>query len=333
VNAKLLLPALLAVGLASKLPAAQNLESTYRKNGETVVSAFEAQRSVIQQSSAVVRDGGNNLVYGTIVSADGYILTKASEIRSISTPTVLVGSKRYNARVMGVDPVWDVALLKIEASDLVPVIYTTDEDIPQGTWVVANGSTSNLQRRVMAGIISAKPREIPASGGAALGVVLKKVSKHLEIESVNEKGGSREAGLEKGDILLSLDGKKVSKLEELAECLKDKKAGSTVKVGYRRDGKDGEVDVRLVARGEMTDEKSRNDQMSGEVSSRRTGFPRVIQHDILGNNRTMGGPVIDLNGRCVGMNIARADRTQTFAIPADDLQKLAERLIKAAANP
>lgn len=285
---------------------------------------------MVQQSSAVVRDGRKAISYGTVVSTDGYILTKASEIQSISTPTVQVESKRYDARVVGVDPVWDVALLKIDADDLVPVIYTTDEQIPQGTWVVANGSSSNSQRRIMAGIISAKPREIAAGGGAALGVSLKEDSKKLEIEKVNEKGGSHEAGLQKGDIILSLDGKKMTQQEDLSEYLKDKKVGATVRVGYRRDGKDGEVDVRLVARGEMMDQRTRNDQMSGEVSGRRTGFPRVIQHDILGNKHTMGGPVIDLNGHCVGMNIARADRTQTFAIPAADLEKLAERLIKGA---
>jgi serine protease Do len=330
VNAKLLLPALLAVGLASDLPAAQNLETTYRKNGEGVVSAFEPLRSVVQQSSAVVRDGRNAISYGTIVSTDGYILTKASEIQSISTPTVQVESNRYDARVAGIDPVWDVALLKIDANDLVPVIYTTDEETPQGTWVVANGSSSNTQRRILVGIISAKPREILASGGAALGVTLKEKSKKLEIEQVNEKGGSHEAGLQKGDLILSLDGKKMTKQEELSEHLKDKKAGASVRVGYRRNGEDHEVDVRLVARGEMTDQKTRNDQMSGDVSPRRTGFPRVIQHDILGDRRTMGGPVVDLNGHCVGMNIARADRTQTFAIPAADLEKLAERMIKGA---
>ena len=72
--------------------------------------------------------------------------------------------------------------------------------------------------------------------------------------------------------------------------------------------------------------------MSGDYSQRRTGFPRVIQHDILGRKDSVGGPLLDLNGRCVGMTIARADRAQSFAIPASDLKALAEKLIKDASS-
>ena len=188
------------------------------------------------------------------------------------------------------------------------------------------------RRRALAGIISARPREIPASGGIALGILLKKDSKALEIEEVNEKGGAQEAGLRKGDVITALDGSKVSKIEEMAAFLKDKKAGSMVKVTIRRDGKEQVLEVRLTAKGELMDEKSRNDQMSGRFSRRRTGFPKIIQHDILGNEESVGGPLLDLDGRCVGMNIARADRAQSFAIPVENLKEIAERLIKNAAH-
>ena len=79
----------------------------------------------------------------------------------------------------------------------------------------------------------------------------------------------------------------------------------------------------------MSDQQSRNDQMSGEYSHRRTGFPRVLQHDILGARDSVGGPLLDLDGRCVGMNIARADRAQSFAIPAKEVQEIAARLMKS----
>jgi S1-C subfamily serine protease len=47
----------------------------------------------------------------------------------------------------------------------------------------------------------------------------------------------------------------------------------------------------------------------------------------MGNSQTMGGPVIDLNGHCVGMNIARASRAETFAIPSAEMKQLVERMI------
>jgi serine protease Do len=42
----------------------------------------------------------------------------------------------------------------------------------------------------------------------------------------------------------------------------------------------------------------------------------------------VGGPLLDLDGRCIGMNIARANRAESYAIPAEELKELAERLMK-----
>ena len=131
----------------------------------------------------------------------------------------------------------------------------------------------------------------------------------------------------------SVDGKAVKKIEELGELLKDRKAGSTIQMIIRRGGKEILLDVRLSARGELfTDQMNRNDQMSGEYSPRRSGFPRVIQHDILGSRHVQGGPLLDLDGRCVGMNIARANRAESFAIPVEELKLLAEKLKKQSPN-
>ena len=323
-----------SAGLLLPAPGQQSLESAYRTTGTAVVAAFEAQRQVLQTSSAVILDGRNEIGYGVVISGDGHILAKASEVAGVTGLAVTVDQTNYReVKVLAVDPAWDVALLKIEAGGLVPVVYAPTSAVPQGTWVVANGATTRTARRLLAGIVSAKIREIPASGGAALGVILNAKSKFLEIDQVNEKSGAKVAGLQKGDVILSIDGKKVKKIEEIAEALKDRKAGSAVKLTLRR--KDGEitVDVRLAARGEMfTDQMNRNDQMSGEFSPRRSGFPRVMQHDILGSRTVSGGPVLDLDGRCIGMNIARANRAENFAIPVEDLKELAGRLLKQAGN-
>ena len=320
--------------LVTTLWGQQSLESAYRTTGTAVVAAFEAQRAVLQTSSAVILDGRKESGYGVVISPDGYILTKASEISELKKPAVTVDRTKYeDVRILAVDPAWDVALLKIEAAGLVPVVYAPTSDVPQGTWVVANGATTRTNRRALAGIISAKIREIPASGGAALGVVLKADSKVLEIEEVNEKSGARDAGLQKGDVIVSIEGKPVKKIEEIAEILKDRKAGSTVKITLRRSGKEITAEVRLAAKSELfTDMMNRNDMMSGAFSKRRSGFPRVMQHDILGSSTIVGGPLLDLEGRCLGMNIARANRAESFAIPVEDLKALAERLLEQAAK-
>lgn len=320
--------------LAPAAVAQQSLESNYRMTGPAVVAAFEAQRAVLQESSALIVDGRTEAGYGVVVSATGHILAKASEVAVLKAPSVVVDRTKYDSVVtLAVDPGWDVALLKIDAQGLRPVVFAADDVPPQGTWVVANGATSRTKRRALAGIISAKPREIPAAGGAALGVVLKAGSKRVEIDEVNPKSGAAEAGLAKGDVIVSVDGVAVRKIEELASALKDRKAGSMARLVIRRGGEELTKEVRLLAKGEMFDEMmSRNDMMSGDFSKRRSGFPRVLQHDILGNSRSTGGPLLDLEGRCVGMNIARATRCESFAIPASELKGIVDSLMARAAE-
>lgn len=323
-----MLALLLCVGTAF---SQQSLETAYRTTGDAVTAAFAPQQEVIQKSSAVIYDGRKEIAYGMVVSADGYILTKASEVEITGPIGVRVDSELFkDAKVVMTDARWDVALLKVEATALVPATYAPDSKLAQGTWVVVNGATSRSNRRVLAGVISANAREIPAAGGPALGVTLAKADDRLEVEAVSEGSGAEKAGLKKGDVISKVNGKPVKVLKDLIKLLEDMKAGDVVKVSLKRGGKEIEADVKLSAKGELFANQSRNDEMSGDFSKRRSGFPRVIQHDILAASSTMGGPVIDLQGRVVGMNIARANRAETFAIPVEELKKLAEGMVAQA---
>jgi hypothetical protein len=75
-----ILPLLL---LALPVRGAQSLEAEFRTTGNAVVAAFESERSVLQTSSAVMLNGRKELVYGVVVSPNGHVLTKASEIAGI----------------------------------------------------------------------------------------------------------------------------------------------------------------------------------------------------------------------------------------------------------
>lgn len=323
----------LAVALALPATAQQSLETNFRTTGDAVLAVFEPQREVIQKSSAVIYDGRKEIAYGTVISAEGHILTKASEVEGVGKIDVRIDKESYkDAKILMTDPRWDVALLKVEATGLTPVVFAPDSKLPRGTWVVVNGVTSRTKRRVMAGIISADAREIPPEGGAVLGVTLKETKKGLAVEEVSKDSGAEKAGMKKGDILTAIADKPVKEIEALGKMLSEMKSGTDVKVTLLREGKKTELDVKLSARGDLFREVSRNDQMSGDFSNRRSGFPRVIQHDILGASLTMGGPVLDLEGRAVGMNIARANRAETFAIPVEELRELAGGMVKQAAK-
>ena len=324
---------LLATGMA---PAVETLETTYRTNGATVQATFDSVRTVLQDCSAVIQRGRKEIAYGTVMSADGFILTKASEIGDANGITVTVGDKVYpDPELVSTDPNWDVALLKVAATDLKPVALAVDQPDPaRGTWVIANGATSRTQRRIQIGIIAATAREIPHAGGPVLGVAFEEKDSKLVVTTVAEKSGAATAGVAKDDVLLLFDGEKITSAEVLGELIGKHRVGDEVTLTVERGGKKMDLKFELKGRvdvfGENPDEMSRNDMMSGRFSARRTGFPRVIQHDIIADRQRIGGPVLDLDGRCLGMNIARANRCETFAIPASDLKSLADRLISQA---
>ena len=57
-------------------------------------------------------------------------------------------------------------------------------------------------------------------------------------------------------------------------------------------------------------------EVNGEISARSTGFQKVIQHDSVLAPNECGGPIIDVYGNAIGINIARAGRVSSYAIPA-----------------
>src|SRR4051812_18602991 len=98
---------------------------------------------------------------GFIVSKDGYIITNNHVVADADKVTVTLLDKRsFEARVIGRDPTTDVAVIKVNASDL-PVVTLGDDNAARvGQWVVAIGNPLGLDFTVTAGIISAKGRPL-----------------------------------------------------------------------------------------------------------------------------------------------------------------------------
>ena len=96
---------------------------------------------------------------GFIISADGLILTNNHVVGEADTITVRLADERdFQAQVIGTDPQSDVALIKIDASDL-PVLPLGDSDkLEVGEWVIAIGSPFELNQTVTVGVVSAKGR-------------------------------------------------------------------------------------------------------------------------------------------------------------------------------
>ena len=96
---------------------------------------------------------------GVIVSPDGYILTNNHVVNEMSSITVQLNDGReFPAKVLGTDSNSDLAVIKIDATDLPFLTLGNSDNIEPGEWVVAIGNPYGLQATVTKGIVSAKGR-------------------------------------------------------------------------------------------------------------------------------------------------------------------------------
>jgi serine protease Do len=99
---------------------------------------------------------------GFIVSADGVVLTNAHVVTGASEVTVKLTDRReFSAKVIGADPMTDVAVLRIDAKDLPTVRLGNPAELRPGDWVIAIGSPFGFENSVSAGVVSAKGRSLP----------------------------------------------------------------------------------------------------------------------------------------------------------------------------
>ncbi|MFC7296997.1 DegQ family serine endoprotease [Herminiimonas aquatilis] len=97
---------------------------------------------------------------GFIISADGYVMTNAHVVDGADEVYVTLTDKReFKAKIIGADKRTDVALVKIEGSNLPRLTVGDSNKIRVGEWVIAIGSPFGLDNTVTAGIVSAKARD------------------------------------------------------------------------------------------------------------------------------------------------------------------------------
>jgi serine protease Do len=100
---------------------------------------------------------------GFIVTKDGYIMTNNHVVANADRVTVtLLDNRKFPAKVIGRDPTTDVAVIKVDATDLPTVSLGDDSKARVGQWVVAIGNPLGLDFTVTAGIISQKGRSLGA---------------------------------------------------------------------------------------------------------------------------------------------------------------------------
>ncbi len=113
----------------------------------------------------------NGLGSGVIITTDGYIVTNNHVIADADKIEVLLNdNSTYEARIIGTDEATDLALIKIDATKLSPIVFGDSESVKVGEWVLAVGNPFGFNSTVTAGIISAKARSLGNKGNGSMNI-------------------------------------------------------------------------------------------------------------------------------------------------------------------
>ena len=310
---------------------AARLPRDYFKNGGETLLAFEPISRATRDSVVKIDLNGGTVALAAVIDASGLAVTKASEIQEGKLTAWLAIGKEVEVQFIAKDAENDLALVKVNAKNLKPIQWATDES-SVGQWVVTPGIAETPQA---VGIVSVPPRKIPPPR-AFIGVVLDFKSPEAKIAQIMEGLGAEAAGLKPGDVVLKVNDSPVKEGQELVRTLRTFREGQSVKVRVQRGEEEFDVTIKMMAPkpeggGRGLDRAARMNQMGSVTSQRAEGFDLAIQHDTVLQNWQCGGPLMNLDGKAVGLNIARAGRVASYALPSSLVRPAIARLQAQAA--
>ena len=303
---------------------------SFNKALEKVVA--EAAKSTVEIWS---RDRGKprRLAYGTVIGDGTAILTKWSEIERFADSVFVTGRNGEGAKaeVTGVFTDEDLALISIppesvKLENLTPTQFYAS-DLALGRFLTA---TRPDGKPGAFGVVAVLERNLRETDRAHLGVMadISYQGQGVKIANVQPEYGAAEAGLRSGDVILRVNDREISGLQELKNALSDKSPGDKVTLLVETAGKERAVEVMLSNRpvlGQFAGGRlNAMERMGGEPNRIRDGFSRVVQSDMKIRADQIGGPVVDLQGRVVGVTMARADRTRTYIMGGEAVMELLE---------
>lgn len=286
------------------------------KEDSSLISVFKPLAISASESTVKVLSGRRQIAVGTVVGREGLVLTKASEMRGDLKCRLPNGDVK-DAMVFGIDQENDLALLKIDADGLAEAPMTPVDPPTQGMWLV---SPTDQNGTLTVGVVGVDERKIPPSR-AFIGIqMLDAKDGGVLITAVVDGSPASKAKLRPDDVLIKFDTVDISNRRDLTDAIGLYNPESTVEVTVKRKDTKMVVSVTLAditKTSEMYSRSRLQNNMGSRVSRRGKDFPRAFQHDMALQANQIGGPVVDLDGQIVGVNIAREGRVSSLAIPVD----------------
>ncbi len=299
-------------------------KSEATRDASAILAALQPSVARVRRSTAaIVDETGARVALAAVVHPDGLLLTKASEVRGTIACRLAGETAALPARVVATDPGDDLALVRIERRDLDPVVWVDGETNAVGAFVVVAGIGEQPEAYGIVGVPNYTRTRRPQ-----LGVEFRFRRNRVQLRRVLAGSAAEAAGLQADDVIESIDGTPVKRSRDLGVIVRAMKPGDTVALVIRR----GEtrqtirVDLGFV----RAERQPRQARLWGPTSTVRRGFSRVLQHDAVITPAQCGGPLVDLDGRAVGLNIARASRIESLALPGGAVRQALVGLFEQA---
>jgi len=325
----------LLIAIVLLVPAAAQAQfrdpsSSLTRNNPSFLKAFREVVAKPGASTVRIQCDGKDTALGMVVGPDGWILTKANDLKGDITVKLRDGTT-FDARWVGMHQQHDVALLKIETSGLKPVDFTESKNVGVGNWVACVGVGDDP---AAVGVISVASRNIVVPKGGMnfaqgdlsktgyLGVSLDQGDGHPVIKQVMPNTPAAKVELKEDDLVIELNGIAMGDPDQFIKEIGKHKPGDVVTVKVRRGDAEMTMKPKLDRRPPSMFRGEMQNRMGSELSSRRWGYPTILQHDSVVKPQDCGGPIVDLEGRVIGINICREGRTSSWAVPSEVLQPL-----------
>lgn len=297
------------------------------KQAGQLFQTLEPVVAKISHGAVEVRVWRKRVGFGTVVET-GKVLAKWSEVkRDVRSLSCRTGAGEWlPAKVVGIYRDADLAVLKVEGMKAKPLVLGDEDNLRVGSFLALarpDGEAAAM------GIVSVLPRSLRESDRAFLGILmdLEFSGPGVRIRRVQPDTGAAASGLKDGDVITKVMNREVNGNFELSSVLQRLEPGQMVRIGYRRGKERKLAEVKLGGRPDPRripySRMERMNNMGGHrYSDVKDGFRDVIQSDMQLAPEDCGAPVIDLDGRVIGIAVARAGRIKTFIIPASSVRGL-----------
>lgn len=266
-----------------------------------------------------IESGSDESIVGTRIKGTQWIISKSSVIGE--TPTIDVGGQSQVVEVVLRDSTNDLVLLKanevhdvgIEIKDTVDglaaglFLLSPDEDGP-GRVSVVSSPTFRSRKQYSRGYLGVVPVTYEEQKGALLTRVV-------------DNGAAKRAGLQEGDVITKMNETVIRSQQDVRNFLTQLDPSVVIQATILR----GEEELTKSIKLGSVPNTSQHAANQMDKSARRDGFDRVLSHDATLDPEDCGGPLFDIEGNFVGLNIARNSRVRSYALPVSILRDFVEK--------